>query len=100
MVTTTYESKQTQWANLKISNIFSPIFPSFVYFLSTKSMAKWSRAPGQFLGGQWVEHKAEFCLFFLSNFQTFYLFNFQQRVAKLGAFPINLIIFKAPPVQF
>ena len=44
----------------KISNTFSPIFPSFVYLLSTKYMAKWSRAPGQFLGGQWVEHKAEF----------------------------------------
>ena len=28
------------------------------------------------------------------------VFNFQQRVAKLGAFPINLIIFKGPPVQF
>ena len=27
------------------------------------------------------------------------LFNFQQRVAKMGAFPIK-IIFKAPPVQF
>ena len=26
--------------------------------------------------------------------------NFQQRVAKLGEFPINLMIFKAPPVQF
>ena len=71
-----------------------------MYLLSTKPMAKWSRAPGQFLGGQWVEHKAE-----LSNFLTYFLIflkfsdisfvsNFQQRVAKLGAFPINLIIFK------
>jgi hypothetical protein len=54
-----YHSGKFIWANPKISNTFSPIFPSFVYFLSTKSMAKWSRAPGQFLGGQWVEHKAE-----------------------------------------
>ena len=38
------------------------------------------RAPDQFLEGQWVEHMAEFCLFFFSNFQnssnfqTFYFF--------------------------
>ena len=44
----------------KISNTFSSIFPSFVYLLSTKPMAMWSIAPGQFLEGQWVEHKAEF----------------------------------------
>ena len=48
------------WANPKISNTFSPIFPSFVHLLSTKPMILWSIAPGQFLGGQWVEHKAEF----------------------------------------
>ena len=42
-----------------ISNIFSPIFPSFVNLLSTKPMAKWSRTPGQLSGGHWVEHKAE-----------------------------------------
>ena len=47
-------------ANPNISNNFSPIFPSFVHLLSNKPMTKWSRAPGQFLGGQWVEHKDEF----------------------------------------
>ena len=48
------------WANPKISNTFSPIFPSFMYVLSTIPMTKWSIAPGQFWGGQLVEHKAEF----------------------------------------
>ena len=28
-------------------NTFSPIFPNFVYLLSTKPKAKWSRVPGQ-----------------------------------------------------
>ena len=42
------------------NNTFSPIFRSLVYLLSTKPMAIWSIAPGQFLGGQWVEDKAEF----------------------------------------
>ena len=39
----------------KINNTFS----KFDLFL-TKQVTKWSRAPGHFLGGQWVEHKAEF----------------------------------------
>ena len=53
----------------------------------------------------WVEHNADF--FFLSNyqnssnFQTFlFVLHFQQRVAKLGAFLINKITFKAYLVQF
>ena len=40
------------WANPKISSSFSPIFPSFVYLVSTKPMAKFR--------GHWVEHKAKF----------------------------------------
>ena len=39
---------------------FSHILPNFMYLLSTKPMAKCSRAPGQLPEGQWVEHKAEF----------------------------------------
>ena len=46
----------------------------------------------------------DFFSFKFSKFFKFsdilFVFNFQKRVAKLGAFPINLIIFKAPPVQF
>ncbi len=38
-----YHSGKFIWANPKISNTFSPIFPSFVYLVSTKPMAKWSR---------------------------------------------------------
>ena len=55
-------------------------------------MVKWSRAPGQFLGGQWVEHKAEFSEILL-------FFNFHKIWANVEFIPINLIIFKAPPVQ-
>ena len=55
-----YHSGNFIWANPKISNTFSPIFPSFVNSLSTKPMAKWSRATGQLSRGQWVEHKAFF----------------------------------------
>ena len=78
-MTPNYHSGNFIWANPKISNAFSHIFPSFVHLLSTKPMSR-SRAPGQFLGGQWGEYKAEFWLFFLSNFQnssnfqTFYYF--------------------------
>ena len=96
-----YHSGNFIWANPKISNTFLPIFPSFVNSLSTKPMAKWSRAPGQFLGGQWVEHKAEFWLFFLSNFQnssnfqTFYYFLiFLKFGPNVEFIPTNLIIFK------
>ena len=59
-----------------MSNTFSPIFPSFVYLLSAKPMAKSSRAPGQFLGGQWVEYKAEFWLFFFQIFQILQIFKY------------------------
>ena len=62
------------WANPKISNTFSPIFPSFVYFLSTKPMAKWFRAPGQLFGGQWAEHKAGFCFLIFQIFRILQIF--------------------------
>ena len=42
-----------------VSNIFSVIFPSFVYLLATKPMAKWYRASEESSGGLWVENKAE-----------------------------------------
>ncbi len=38
-----------------LSNKFSLIFASFVHLLATKPMPKWSRTPGQLLGGDWVE---------------------------------------------
>ena len=65
---------RSPWANPKISNTFSPIFPNSLYLLSTKPMAKWSRAPGQFLGGQWVEQKADFWLFFFQIFKVLQIF--------------------------
>jgi hypothetical protein len=62
-------------------------------------MAKWSRAPGQFLGGQWVEHKAEIWPFFFQILEILLFFNFPKIWANVEFIPINLIIFKAPPVQ-
>ena len=43
-------------------------------------MAKWSRAPGQFLGGQWVEHKADF--FFIFQIFKFFRFSDIKTVSK------------------
>ena len=44
--------------------------------------------------------RLNFDIFSFKFSDILFVFNFQQRVAKLGAFPINLIIFKAPLVQF
>ena len=86
-----------------LSNNFSVIFPSFVHLLATKPTAKQSTASG----GHWVEYRAEFLTLFFSNFQkflkisdSFIFFNFPKIFGNEIFIPINLIIFKAPPVQF
>ena len=45
--------------HIVLSNKVSLVFPSFVYFLATKPMAKWSKASGQSSRGLWVENRAE-----------------------------------------
>ena len=57
-------------------------------------MAKWSRAPGHFLGGSGFSTRLNFkfsdILFFL---------NVPKIWENVEFIPIHLIIFKAPPVQ-
>ena len=54
-----WHSGRFVWANPKISNEFSPIFPSFVHFLSTKPMTKWSKHLASF----WVVSFSKFFKF-------------------------------------
>ena len=87
-----YHSGKFIWANPKISSSFSPIFPSFVYLVSTKPLAKWSKSPAQLSGGHWVEYKAEFWFFFFQIFEIlqifihFICFKFSAKSSKVGSF--------------
>ena len=66
----------------------------------------WSRAPGQFFSGQLIEQKVELRFFsfkfskFLKFSDIFIFFNSPQIFGNEIFIPINLIILKAPPVQF
>ena len=69
-------------------------------------MAKQSRALGQVLGGHWKSTGQNFDFFFF-NFSkflkfsdSFIFFNFSKIFGNEIFIPINLKIFKAPPVQF
>ena len=107
---TTDKSEFRKWHSLHytvddkggLKNNFSIIFPSFVHLLATKPMAKQSRALDQLAGGHLVEeYREEFGFFFPSNFQTvLFFFNFPKIFGNEIFIPINLIIFKGPPVQF
>ena len=88
-----------------LSNNFSVIFPSFVHLLATLWLSSLGhQASYQEVTGLSTGQNFDFFFFKFSKFlkfsDSFIFFNFPKIFGNEIFIPINLIIFKAPPVQF
>ena len=106
-VVTVLHSGIFMYDSSRLSIKFSLVFPSFVYFLASTPMVKWSMASVQSSGGVWVENRAEIRFFFFSFkfFKIGQLFShfcscaFLSINANLEFIPINFISLKVPPAR-